>query len=157
MLDTAIGLSLYLIAIAFVAHGIRARRLKRLEIDEPINPMIFAAGEIMRPILQIAAAYAAVKTSFMYYALGGPRIFPLLDFGGLIAVIAAYGIWIQLKMKPIAEPGQWNSDRSSEPAPAPMPHHPALPPELIPHRIAQTPNPNATPATTPARELEPAD
>jgi len=153
MLDTAIGLSLYLIAIAFVAHGIRARRLKRLEIDEPINPMIFAAGEIMRPILQIAAAYAAVKTSFMYYALGGPRIFPLLDFGGLIAVIAAYGIWIQLKMKPIAEPGQG----SSEPAPAPTPQHPALPPELIPHRIARTLNPNATPATSPARELEPAD
>jgi hypothetical protein len=134
MLNTAIGLSLYLTAIGFVLHGIRARRLKRLEEFEPMNPMIFAAGEIMRPILQIVAAYAAVKTSFMYYALGGPRIFPLVDFGGLIAMIAAYGIWIQLKMQPIADPRQ----DSIEPAPAPIPHHPALPPELIPAPVART-------------------
>ncbi len=142
MLDTAIGLSLYLTAAAFVLHGIRARRLKRLEAYEPINPMIFAAGEIMRPILQIAAAYAAVKTSFMYYALGGPRIFPLVDFGGLLAVIAAYGIWIQLKMQPVAEPNQG----SSEPAPPPAPQLPALPPELIPQPAAKL--------REPARALE---
>jgi hypothetical protein len=147
MLDTAIGLSLYGTAIFFVVHGIRARRLKRLEADEPVNPMIFAAGEIMRPILQIAAAYAAVKTTFMYYALGGPRIFPLIDFGGLIAMLAAYGIWVQLKLKPISQPGQDNT----EPTPTPGPLHPALPPELIPQPVARTPSP------APVRELEPAD
>ncbi|MGC9268915.1 hypothetical protein [Acidiphilium sp.] len=133
MLDSAIGLSLYLTAIAFVLHGIRARRLRRLEADEPVNPMIFAAGEIMRPILQIIAAYAAVKTTFMYWALGGPRLFPLVDFGGLLAVIAAYGVWIQLKMQPLATPGEGHI----EPAPPPAPKQPALPPELIPHPSAR--------------------
>lgn len=129
MLNTAVGVSLYLTAIVFVLHGIRARRLRKLEPYEPINPMIFAAGEIMRPILQCVAAYAAVKTTLMYYMLGGPKIFPLIDFAGLICVIAAYGIWIQLKMQPVPEPKQ----DSPRPAPAPR-----LPPELIPQPVAKT-------------------
>jgi hypothetical protein len=155
MLNTAIGLSLYLTAIAFVLHGIRARRLKRLEAYEPINPMIFAAGEIMRPILQIAAAYAAVKTSFMYYALGGPRIFPLVDFGGLIAMITAYAIWIQLKLQPLANPGHNNTEPAPTPTPhLPTPHLPALPPELIPTiRLPTT----QIPTPEPTRILEPTD
>lgn len=130
MLDTAIGISLYLTAIAFVLHGVRARRLKRLESYEPMNPMILAAGEIMRPILQLFAAYAAVKTTLMYYMLGGPKIFPLADFIGLPCVIAAYGIWIQLKMQQVPEPKR---DTPAEPAPTPK-----LPPELIPRPMAKT-------------------
>ncbi len=130
--DDAIGAALYIASAALLFHGLRARRLRRIEMlapdYEPMSPMMFAAGEIMRPILQICLGYAAIKTGLMYYMLGGPKLMPLYDFLGLPVFLAAYGIWLTLKLKPLAEP---KSDRD---APAPTPR-PALPPELIPQTM----------------------
>lgn len=139
MLDTAIGLSLYLGAIAFVLHGIKERRRKNLD-TEPASPMSVAAGEIMRPILQIVTAYGAVKTTMMYYVLGGPKIFPLFDFIGAIALMLGYATWIQLSIKPVKDA----KDDNIEPAPAPLPQTPAMPPiEFWLKPLPPTPAPRA--------------
>ncbi len=133
-IDDAIGAAMYASSAALVAHGMFARRKRRAEAlapdFEPMSPAMFAAGEIMRPILQICLAYATIKTALMYYMLGGPRLMPLADFIGLPVFLGSYGIWLTLKMKPVAEPG---AERDT-PAPPPRP---ALPPELIPQPVAR--------------------
>ncbi len=132
--DDAIGVAMYIASAALLAHGIHARRVRRAEALDPdyeaMSPMMFAAGEIMRPILQICIGYATIKTGLMYYMLGGPKLMPLYDFIGLPVFLGMYGVWLTLKLKPVAEP---KSDRDA-PSPAPRP---ALPPELIPHPITR--------------------
>ena len=134
-IDDAIGVALYVSSAALLLHGLYARRKRRAEAlapdFEPMSPMMFAAGEIMRPILQICIGYATIKTALMYYMLGGPHLMPLADFAGLPVFLGAYGVWLTLKMKPVAEPGA----KRDIPAPPPRP---ALPPELIPQPNARS-------------------
>lgn len=102
-----IGLALFAVAAALVYAGLAHRR-KALatrgeapgEDDDAIDVnSLSMMGKILPPIIVVVLALVGVKTVFMYFIVGGGRLFSLIDLAGFLALLAGYGTWIVLKTK----------------------------------------------------------
>jgi hypothetical protein len=96
-----LGIGLFAPSGALLIAGLVKRRA-RMEAVVPadaIRPEFAAMGEIARPLILIALAFAGLKMSLLYMVLGGQRFLSPLDFAGFLAVLAAYGLWLVLSTK----------------------------------------------------------
>jgi hypothetical protein len=56
-------------------------------------------GDIVPPLVVTALVFVAIKMSFAYVVLDGGRYFSLLDLGGFLFLLAAYGAWLVLNTR----------------------------------------------------------
>ncbi len=101
------GLICLAVAAAFLVAALQQRRRVRAALEAaslagiaPAGETSLAAfGEIARPIILFALAYAGLKTTFVYFAFGGAVLFSLFDLGGFLALLAGYGTWISMRTR----------------------------------------------------------
>lgn len=92
----------HVLGLAFVSFGLaliwaaerRRRRVLLAPAREPLNPSLVVFGDIARPIILCALGYLGVKLSLVYLMLDAGRWFSLLDLGGLLFLLGAYGRWM---------------------------------------------------------------
>lgn len=96
-----LGAGLIALGVGLLVSGVMKRQAKLRAVGPPpdIRPEFAAMGEIMRPIILFALGFVALKMTLFYVALGGQRYLSPLDFGGILFVLAAYGIWLVLATK----------------------------------------------------------
>lgn len=125
---------------AFLLLAAERRRARALAAPPPeaLSSSLTVLGEIVRPLVLFGLAYLGLKVSLVYLAMDGGRWFSLLDLGGLLFLLAAYGRWLVVRTRyRLAEPvpvvsGAQAAAREGtvpEAGPAPALGGPLAPPE----------------------------
>jgi hypothetical protein len=83
---------------------VRAARQRAAARGEPdptqaIHPSLAMLGDIFPPIIIALLAFAGIKAALAWLVLDGGRYLSLLDLGGVLLVLAAYGAWLVLKTR----------------------------------------------------------
>jgi hypothetical protein len=107
----------FLVAAAWLVYaGLGHRRLKRASAGPaPAEEnRLQMMGEIVRPMILFALAYVGLKTSLAYLWLDGSRVLSLLDLGGFLVMLAAYGFWLTMKTKPVYLTGAQGAARAED-------------------------------------------
>ena len=108
-----LGAGLIALGVGLLVSGVMKRRAKLRAPAPDIRPEFAVMGEIVRPILLCALGFVALKMTLFYVALGGQRFLSPLDFGGILFVLAAYGVWLVLATK---RPTPRAAERTGPPA-----------------------------------------
>lgn len=82
--------------LALIGEEELSRRLDLLSSDPR---SISAFGEIMRPLVWFALAIIALKSVIAYFVLGGARFLSPFDLAGVLAMLGAYGFFIQMQTR----------------------------------------------------------
>jgi len=76
----------------------RARRPAPAEGQAP-ESSLFVLGEITRPLILFALAYAGLKSVVAYILLDAGRVLSPFDLGAFLFLLAAYGTWFVFKTR----------------------------------------------------------
>jgi hypothetical protein len=105
-----IGVALLAIAVWLVYAGL-AQRSRVLaarrqaaargepDADGALHPSLAMLGDIVPPLMIALLVFAGLKATFAYLVMDGGRYLSLLDLGGFLLVLAAYGTWLILKTR----------------------------------------------------------
>lgn len=116
---TLVGAWYVYVAVTTRVRRLAERRAAGIPDDaEPASSM-FVFGEIVRPIILLALAYLALKTTLAYFWLDAQRYLSLFDLVAFNGALAAYGYWLVVKTKcpPLALFRAAASTEPAEPAP----------------------------------------
>ena len=89
-----------MIAVGVWLAGAALFRGRRRDAVTPVSESLAVFGEIMRPIIIGVLALAGVKMGLMYLAFGGDGLFSGFNLAGLEFLLAAYGGWIFVSLRP---------------------------------------------------------
>jgi hypothetical protein len=83
------------------ALGRRSRvraALARGEGPPPLNPSLVMMAEIMPPLITFGLVVAAAQVVLAFMATDGAG-FSVLDLGGFLFLLLAYGIWVRMRTR----------------------------------------------------------
>ncbi len=115
-----VGAILFLCGAWFVWSGLQRRRqvmaAKAAAADGSgaplpvLSPGMAIIGDVVPPLVCIVLAIVGAKVTFAYFVVDAGRFFSLFDLGGLLFLMASYGLWMILRAKhrPFAEPTSFN-------------------------------------------------
>ncbi len=95
------GIGLVAVGCGLIVSGVMKRRAKmRVRVPaDAIRPEFAAMGEMIRPLILFLVAVFALKMTVFYFVLGGERYLTVLDFVGILFVLAAYSGWLVVATK----------------------------------------------------------
>lgn len=82
--------------LAVVSEAALTHRLEQMAGDPR---SLSAFGEIMRPIVWLALIVIALKSTIVYFYLGGARFLSSFDLAGVLAMLVAYGVFIHFQTR----------------------------------------------------------
>lgn len=105
-----IGLGLFAVGTWLACSGLAHRRRVRVAqgpapsghppVEVPATHASLAVLRDVMPTLTIAfLVFVALKSTLLYWALGGSRLFSALDLAGFLVLLAGYGTWLHCKAK----------------------------------------------------------
>ncbi|PPQ27142.1 hypothetical protein [Rhodopila globiformis] len=100
-----LGLGLVALGAGLLAAAVMKRRTPaRIAASaSSIRPEFAAAGEIVRPMILFVVAMFAATMSLFYFALGGHGTFTMLQYGGVMFVLAAYAVYLMITTTKVAQ------------------------------------------------------
>ncbi|MFD2184403.1 hypothetical protein [Rhodoplanes azumiensis] len=103
-----IGIVMFAAAAAFVVSGVLHKRrvlaarmaaeARGIASVPPEAFSIAAVGEGIRPLILVFLTVTAAMIVVMFVLPGGDESLSLLDLGGVLAALAAYGIWMSRRV-----------------------------------------------------------
>ena len=77
----------------------RDAQAKGEHIDVYTSKKFALTSSIARPIVLVMLLMAALEVAGSYLAMGGSRLFSVLDLAGFLFVLAAYGVWFTISTR----------------------------------------------------------
>jgi hypothetical protein len=100
-----LGFTLVALGFGLVGVAVQKRRIRMRTVlaAGSIRPKFVAMGEILRPVVLFVVALLAAQTTLFYFLLGGQHSVTMLQYAGVMLVLAAYAGYMVVATTKMAE------------------------------------------------------
>jgi Ca2+/Na+ antiporter len=100
-----LGMALVALGFGLVGAAVtkRRNRARTVATAGSIRPEFAAMGEIVRPMVLFVVALFAAKMTLFYFVLGGQHMLTVLQYGGVMFILAAYAVYLVVATTKVAQ------------------------------------------------------
>jgi len=100
-----LGMALGALGFGLVGAAVMKRRNRAQTVAAAgsIRPEFAAMGEIVRPMVLFVVALFAAKMTLFYFVLGGQHMLTVLQYGGVMFILAAYTAYLVIATTKVAQ------------------------------------------------------